>query len=323
MGGGGGPSTKTSTLARGDVCETVDFVAQQWQTLLETGHRSSSSAFYEPYLSFLYKQVQTPHLIPRTWSPASQEFLKTNILAWNTTSDKAVLPPAKVLEAGPQCPEPTHYHGLANLVLTYRSWDEVLIPVYDMVSHANGPAANLAERHSVHDTRQANITIYATHDIPQGDELAISYNACPLDCQGRAKSWYGTPELFRDYGFVEAYPQKWSFRRHVSIGLDNQCRADNHNKTTLLYHFDDPCLKFWWIRQPKTMTTNVVDFMERQAVWLQQQQQQQQQHRPVEIPLPEWTVLVQYQAALLVAVQRTAVEARRLWEQQEAQEPQQ
>jgi hypothetical protein len=42
-------------------------------------------------------------------------------------------------------------------------------------------------------------------EIEAGEEIYLSYNQFH-DCEG----WwheYGTPEMFRDYGFVEQYPQ--------------------------------------------------------------------------------------------------------------------
>ena len=40
-------------------------------------------------------------------------------------------------------------------------------------------------------------------DIKAGEQIYNSYNLCE-SCGGRTKS-YGTPEILRDYGFVEQY----------------------------------------------------------------------------------------------------------------------
>ena len=64
--------------------------------------------------------------------------------------------------------------------------------------------------------------VTASRDIKAGEELYMSYNFC-IDCGGRA-STYGTAEIFRDYGFVESYPQRWFFGKHgkrkISFELD-------------------------------------------------------------------------------------------------------
>lgn len=44
----------------------------------------------------------------------------------------------------------------------------------------------------------------------------MSYNFCN-DCGGRA-DYYGSFEILRDYGFVEAFPQRWIF--HDDLGFD-------------------------------------------------------------------------------------------------------
>ena len=95
----------------------------------------------------------------------------------------------------------------AALLVVQRAWDDVLIPVFDMFSHRNGPWLN-TKSNSVH--AGSDVTIRAKRNIKAGEQLYTSYNMCE-DCSNRATT-YGTPEIFRDYGFVEQFPQSWIFR---------------------------------------------------------------------------------------------------------------
>jgi len=45
--------------------------------------------------------------------------------------------------------------------------------------------------------------------IKAGEELFNAYNRCNI-CNDRL-DWYGTPEMWLEYGFVESIPQRWLF----------------------------------------------------------------------------------------------------------------
>jgi hypothetical protein len=49
--------------------------------------------------------------------------------------------------------------------------------------------------------------VTAKKDIQPGEQIHNSYNMCD-ECGGRSDG-YGTPEIFRDYGFIEDFPQRW------------------------------------------------------------------------------------------------------------------
>lgn len=88
-----------------------------------------------------------------------------------------------------------------------------LAAVYDMYNHRNGEYLNTAltiYRDESHELRAAK-------NIKAGDQIHNSYNMCD-ECEGRAEG-YGTPDIFRDYGFVENYPQRWMFE-NPSLQVD-------------------------------------------------------------------------------------------------------
>jgi len=106
----------------------------------------------------------------------------------------------------------------AALMVAQRSWDDILIPVFDMMSHRNGKWLN-TESSSVHD-ESTDIVVKARRPIESGGEIYSSYNMCE-DCTNRYLT-YGTPEILRDYGFVEQYPQRWIFPDAIGFEIDEK-----------------------------------------------------------------------------------------------------
>jgi len=107
----------------------------------------------------------------------------------------------------------------AALIVVQRSWDDVLIPVYDMMSHRNGKYQN-TEDVNVHSTKP--IKVRASRAVEAGEEIYVSYNMCG-DCRNRYET-YGTPHIFADYGFVEQYPQKWILGPKINNEDDTEDR---------------------------------------------------------------------------------------------------
>jgi spermidine synthase len=106
----------------------------------------------------------------------------------------------------------------AALMLIQRGWDEIMIPVYDMMSHRNGKWLN-TKSNSVHKTTTP-VTVRASRDIAAGEEIYTSYNFCK-DCDNKfTGTGSGTGEILRDFGFVENYPQRWFFGRGIMFVLD-------------------------------------------------------------------------------------------------------
>jgi len=61
--------------------------------------------------------------------------------------------------------------------------------------------------------------IVTSKSILAGDELFLSNNHCAICDQ--YYDWFGTPEMFLHFGFVEGYPQRWLFDfARVKFDLD-------------------------------------------------------------------------------------------------------
>ena len=76
-------------------------------------------------------------------------------------------------------------YNIATMIQVQRGWDDVIIPVFDMLSHRNGEQYLNTKNTPVHWSE--NVTVKSSRMILQGEEIYTSYNLC-RDCQGR---YYG------------------------------------------------------------------------------------------------------------------------------------
>jgi len=136
----------------------------------------------------------------------------------------------------------------AGLMLLQRGWDDIMIPVYDMMSHRNGKQWLNTKSNSVHDVEEP-VVVRASKDIKKGDEINTSYNHC-TDCGNRVETAYGTPELLRDFGFVENYPQRWNLGKNIKFDLDfDDSNNDGQLQVTWLHNKKRPSNKsIYWIK---------------------------------------------------------------------------
>lgn len=97
-------------------------------------------------------------------------------------------------------------------IVVSRGWEDILVPVFDLLDHRNGKYHNVDQKNSVHNSQ--DISVIAIRDISEGEMLYYSYNECnDVDCQGNSHA-YVTPLIFADYGFVEQYPRRFNFATH-------------------------------------------------------------------------------------------------------------
>ena len=162
--------------------------------LLAKELKLGSESRYGPYIRYL--QAQRSGQIPATWSDAGKHWLR------------------KILPTGSDMIDwiKMHFDGTCNDVDEYtfalnaqRGYDSALIPAWDMFNHWNGRV------NTENDPMYANDgqSVRASTHINGGDELYATYDEC-LDCRG-GETWryWGTPEILRDFGFVERYKQRW------------------------------------------------------------------------------------------------------------------
>jgi len=232
--GSGDPELET-------ICDTVDNVIYQ----RSLGNLSD----FAPYINYLYS---TPHgQIPSSWSAEGQDLLQ------NVLHDPD-LPPGKkgytTLSHERKCGKnESRFPSLLSsqeekefvyLTVHSRSWDEKLIPVFDMVNHRNGRRWANVDTTSVH--RGRDIFVVASQNIFKGQQLYFPYNEC-TDCEGFATS-YVLQHMLRDFGFVEQYPQRWMFPRKLVFDVDEY--HDEEERITLMGNIPDddfPLLRVTWL----------------------------------------------------------------------------
>jgi len=256
-----------------------------------------NGSHYEPYTTYL--KSQTYGQLPSHFTDTGKNLLN-QLIGARARSGLQFLPPKNLVSVDWGCfdPKAPLDHQQAALLVVQRGWDEVLIPVYDMISHRNGKHwYNTREVYSVHHPQEP-VQVVATRNVAKGEELYTSYDGC-LDCGGRSTG-YGTSEILRDYGFVEMYPQRWNFKEQgVSFTLDYK-----YDKTTGKPVKGDKELQLKWSRKPATVK---VQFFEQQVKRLETFKEQHKlddlNAKPEEMPQHEWDTLRQYHGALMTTMQ--------------------
>jgi len=174
---------------------------------------------YAPYINYI--KAQSKRQIPAMWSNMGKKLLEKvqgDMVVRDLVADEDdgshLHSWIKDWYGGDNCLE----DKVTNQVLDewymamarQRGYDYTLIPIYDMVNHNNGDI-NTITRPSIFD--KDGFGVYALRDMQAGEELFYSYYDCP-DCRGcetcgSSLSYWGTPEMLRDFGFVEPYPHKY------------------------------------------------------------------------------------------------------------------
>mmetsp|Transcript_31003 Transcript_31003/g.70935 ORF Transcript_31003/g.70935 Transcript_31003/m.70935 type:complete len:1222 (-) Transcript_31003:66-3731(-) len=173
--------------------------------------RWGKASNFSPYLEFI--TADDDETIPSGWSDEGKRLLN-NLLENGKTS---ILPPVEathwietdwkaVCEGGDDAMELK-----AALAVVKRGWGGTLKPVYDMMRHRNGDYWYNTEDNSHKESDK--LKVRTKRDVKAGEELYASVNMCKK-CAQRNLDNYGTPEIFRDYGIVEQYPQSWYFPAH-------------------------------------------------------------------------------------------------------------
>jgi hypothetical protein len=154
--------------------------------------------------------TQSPGVIPSGWSESAQSLLKRLLGDSEGDFDLQQLfggdPFFWLDEWHEDCDgSEDPLDEFAALLVIQRSWDDILIPVMDMMSHRNGKWLNT--KHSDVFDKKIEIELIAKRDIQKNEQIFTTYNRCE-SCGSRVYR-YGTPDILRDYGFVEQMPQSY------------------------------------------------------------------------------------------------------------------
>lgn len=174
----------TETFGRFENCDVVELLAEQ----LESPNKS-------PYVASLQHAAQEhTSLLPTNWSPQGQELLLE-------VTGNGILPPNDPLmtefEWKHKC-ERVHKNA-ALLVMTHGE-DIGMVPLTDKFNSRGGNYTGAY--FSIVDGDDVGLEIKALRNLKAGEQVYTNY---------QDYGQVGTPELLRDYGFVEMYPQRWIF----------------------------------------------------------------------------------------------------------------
>ena len=186
-----------------DSCVTAMNLAKEYYK----GNESS----WEPYVTYCFESFPHEHLPPNWSEEAIQLFqsiigtdLEPHYLGTigsyahecsGHEEDDEDEPGDEILEA-------------AYRIVVARGWNDILLPVVDMINHRNGKWYNVDQTGSAHIGE--DVSIVALRDIDQGEQIYLSYNEClDEDCWGIAHI-FTMPQLLAIYGFVEQYPRRFN-----------------------------------------------------------------------------------------------------------------
>lgn len=205
--------------------------------------RDPSSSKFAPYMRYL-NATQSRGQIPAAYTPRAKQILR------DLTGRKsaAEIEQHEIHWFGPSLLTPLvdwidesfvqrgclkeddadMYHAIALVI--QRGFDTELIPVWDMINHDNH-RMNLASN-SIHDGE--GFKVWTSKAVSNGEELFSTYNFCH-DCleEGSGNDW-GLPGIFRDFGFVEGYPQYWPFMDQNVFALIEEVAQDVSDQP--MYH---------------------------------------------------------------------------------------
>ena len=192
-----------------------------------------------------------------------------------------------------------------------------------MFSHRNGGYLNTklgSSSKSVFDYHSP-ISVQAKFDIQKGDEIYTSYSLCE-DCANR-RSGYGTPEIVRDYGFVENYPQQYILRfqegQVLDFVIDNteSWKKSNPGQEIQMDADENKEYHITWLSpqleedddeeeddDDRILSDEAMEFLEEQLERLTALQNRLEQDSSVKETMPdsEYSVIVQFLDAFTVAL---------------------
>jgi spermidine synthase len=200
-------------------------------TLIAEMKLGDEASEFTAYLNYLKQKDLS--MIPVMWSEAGKEIMR---LIENVDDLENALPPSGSVDwiddfIHSECIQKDDEFAKRMATLVYsRVWGPkdkaVLVPVLDMINHSNKREERNVESTTV--VTNTLVHVRAVTEIKAGEQLFLSYNNC-VDCEDK-KEDMGTPEIFRDFGFLEPYPQQWDFGS-ISVILDQV--EDDNGKTII------------------------------------------------------------------------------------------
>ena len=254
-----------------------------------------NSSLFAPYVNYLL-DTQPYGQLPCTFTRAGKTMLTTMIPDGKTAGTPHQDYSADITSwdffshcnIGPE-------HEYAFQLLRQRSWSDILIPVYDMMSHTNDPSILNTQCDQVQGAR--NIKVVASRTIMPEEELFLSYTNFPGSED--MHDWYGVTEMVRDFGFIPALPQRWV----ISAGSKNASKTfafelQNANEKI---SGGERRTAVEWIYQPPTKQQ--IEFGETLLDHLKQFASEKLSTNQKNVPQHERDLIVQYNQAFVSALE--------------------
>jgi hypothetical protein len=223
--------------------------------------RLGRDSFYAPYAVYINEEPDGQ--LPAQYSKAAKEMLhqiigrhpdeinRSQIFERGESYDQRIMP-ERITEGletswygACRMPRSDVISAKAASMVIQRADDDILIPAYDAYNHRNNDKHNGVEYMNAHakTTRNKHHQTFALRDISKGEQIFISYNQCP-QCGGRADYGFGTAEMYREYGFVEWFPQRWCV--HFCVGLVLALRFASRLPIEFAFIFLNLTLRFYY-----------------------------------------------------------------------------
>mmetsp|Transcript_30921 Transcript_30921/g.74305 ORF Transcript_30921/g.74305 Transcript_30921/m.74305 type:complete len:1399 (+) Transcript_30921:4535-8731(+) len=225
-------------------CELVKLLQQELINHQNSQEAENSSSLIGPYLDYIiYKTKKQSNItkVPSTFTEAGQDLFVDLLLDWAPSDeerDRFRAPPIDSIFVAYECSaeedsdddeddddeilqekknvvkEEDVVEATTTMWVIQKADNRVLVPlVQDLYPHGNG--AN-AKNTKIQWKEGEYYQVLASRDINEGEMLMHSLNLCN-GCLATEKGRvgrrtydnYGTAGLFRDYGFIEDYPQTW------------------------------------------------------------------------------------------------------------------
>lgn len=284
-----------------DVCQLAENLAHELFL-----HKTGESTF-GPYVDFIERFALYEANVPGTWSQPGKELLHEIVEDGDFTSF-AEYHRCFLFNIFGEADDDEHEenqdlnnidHVIAVIEASLsRGRDKNLVPIYDIINHSNDPnKINIAKTAEI--DAGEGFGVKATRAMKSGEEIMHSYGLGEPTYDhdlGFTHYGIGTSELFRDYGFVEPYPQRWHFATH---GID-----------FAIHEGQDKQLELVWL-SGSTPDDDAVYFFQHEVHHFKMFLNEISSWRKSDVPADELKLIREFLSAYLtamkMAVEKTAV----------------
>jgi spermidine synthase len=250
--------------------------------------RLEDDSDFAPYVHYLLEKEEEN--IPALWSEPAKKIL--HLVTFGPRPPNGAFEWVEDFEET-GCIHDDEFEMGALSFISSRGWrstnDTVLVPVFDIINHSNNDKLrNTETTHAIEEGFPVHVR--ALKEIEAGEQLFISYDDC-LGCKEYKDLIIQTPEIFRDYGFVESYPQRWDFGG-VTIRVEEVKGVDGKITLEAIHLAWEPTPNDEWLEYFKVQMGRLQDMLDDAELLAARDS----------IPPKEWETLFLYHSAMMKAL---------------------